>query len=37
MIGARDPDDAMKEASRSSNFAKRENLEVWDGDRYVPC
>lgn len=37
MIGAVDHDDAMAEAKRSSNFAKRENLEVWDGTRYVPC
>lgn len=37
MIGATDPIDAMREAARSSNFAKRENLQVWDGERYVPC
>ena len=37
MIGAKDHDDAMKEARRSSNFSKRENLEVWDGSRYIPC
>lgn len=37
MIGATDPDDAMREAARSSNFAKRENLQVWDGERYVPA
>lgn len=37
MIGATDTEDAMREAARSSNFAKRENLEVWNGDRYVPC
>lgn len=37
MIGAKDPDDAMREARRSWLLAKRENLEVWDGNRYIPC
>jgi len=37
MIGAKDHDDAMKESKRSSNFCKREDLEVWDGNRYIPC
>ena len=37
MIGARDHDDAMNEAKQSSSFAKRENLEVWDGSRYISC
>lgn len=37
MIGARDVDDAMCEARRSSAFALRENLQVWDGKHYVPA
>lgn len=36
MIGARDHQAAMGEALRSSGVAKPENLEVWDGSRYVP-
>jgi hypothetical protein len=35
MIGATDNDDAMREALRSSDAARIENLEVWDGTRYV--
>lgn len=36
MIGARDHDDAMREALRSSERARREDLEIWDGAKYVP-
>lgn len=35
MIGAKDHDDAMREALRSCDTAKREDLEVWDGQRYM--
>lgn len=35
MIGAKDHDDAMKEALRSDDNAKREDLEVWVGARYI--
>lgn len=37
MIGAMCPDGAMREAARSSDLCKRQDLEVWDGVRYVPC
>lgn len=37
MIGARDHADAYREALRSSNGAKREDLEIWDGEKYVPA
>ena len=37
MIGAKDHDDAMREALRSSDAASRDTLEVWDGERYVPA
>lgn len=37
MIGAKDHEDAMLEAERSSGHCKRQDLEVWDGVRYVPC
>lgn len=36
MIGAKDHADALSEAKRSSWSAKAEDLEVWDGCRYVP-
>ena len=36
MIGALDHDDAYREALRSSQYAARECLEVWDGSEYVP-
>lgn len=38
MIGAKDHDDAMREAARSTASPKRENLEMWDtGDKkYKP-
>ena len=34
MIGAKDDADAWQEALRSSEFAKRETLEVWGGEQY---
>lgn len=34
MIGARNHDDAWREAQRSSDHARRETLEVWDGACY---
>jgi hypothetical protein len=37
MIGASSPDDAMREALRSSKHAKREDLQVWNGTEYEPC
>jgi hypothetical protein len=37
MIGARDHDDAMREARRSWADAPRSSLEVWDGSQYVPA
>lgn len=36
MIGAKDDDDALNEAKRSSEFALRENLERWNGTEYEP-
>ena len=35
MIGAADSDDAMREAWRSSATVRYEDLQVWDGSRYV--
>jgi hypothetical protein len=37
MIGARDHDDAMQEARRSNPLARREDLQVWDDQKYVPA
>lgn len=39
MIGATDPDDAMREARRTWPDAPRSALEVWHGaaGQYVPC
>lgn len=37
MIGAADDADAMRQARRSSNTARNEDLQVWDGARYVPA
>jgi hypothetical protein len=37
MIGARDAEGAMREARRSTDNPRREDLEVWDGARYVPA
>ncbi|MDP9155318.1 MAG: hypothetical protein M3O74_13820 [Pseudomonadota bacterium] len=36
MIGAKDHDDAMREARRSSSDVTEAGLEIWDGERYVP-
>lgn len=36
MIGALDHTDAMSEARRSSPEAKTEDLQVWDGNKYIP-
>lgn len=35
MIGARDHEDAMREAARSTESPRRDALEVWDGTAYV--
>lgn len=35
MIGAKDHDDAHREAKRSYDGAKREDLEIWNGKKYV--
>ena len=35
MIGARDHEDAMREAARSTPNPDRNALEIWNGDRYV--
>ena len=35
MIGAIDHDDAMREARRSDETAKREDLQIWNGSEYV--
>lgn len=35
MIGAKNDDDAFREAQRSSESAARETLQRWDGERYV--
>ncbi len=34
MIGAHDVDEAMREAARSMQDPKRENLQVWNGFAY---
>ena len=34
MIGAKSHDEALREALRSTDEAKRENLEVWTGSKY---
>lgn len=34
MIGAKDHEDALSEAYRSSDFVQPETLEVWDGEKY---
>ena len=36
MIGAKDVDDALREASRSVDVVVRDRLEVWDGSKYIP-
>ncbi|CAB4122794.1 hypothetical protein UFOVP35_66 [uncultured Caudovirales phage] len=35
MIGAKNHDDAMNEAFRSSRYVKPENLQIWDETKYV--
>ena len=35
MIGAKDNAEAFNEALRSSLNAKRETLEIWNGEKYV--
>jgi len=35
MIGAKDHDDAMREARRSSDNVTRDNLQIWNGIEYV--
>jgi len=35
MIGATDHADAMRDAARSTQEPKPENLQVWDGTQYV--
>lgn len=37
MIGARNDEDAMKQAKQSTPNAKIEDLQVWNGTAYVPC
>lgn len=38
MIGAHDNLDALAEAQRSASFPVRlEDLQIWDGDKYVPA
>lgn len=36
MIAAMDPEDAMREARRSSLSARPEDLQAWNGEWYVP-
>ena len=36
MIGAASHDDALVQARRSAEAAKFEELEIWNGDKYVP-
>ncbi len=35
MIGAKDHEEAMREARRSSEGVSREGLEIWNGKEYV--
>lgn len=35
MIGATDHEDALNEAKRSTGNPKREDLQVWNGKKYV--
>ena len=37
MIGATDDSDAMREARRSDESASADQLQVWDGVRYIPA
>ena len=36
MIGAKDDREALQQARRSAATAKRQDLQVWNGERYVP-
>lgn len=36
MIGAKDHDDAMREAARATAKPDRSKLEMWNGTEYVP-
>lgn len=37
MIGARDHDDALREARRSTDYpVTSDKLEIWNGTNYVP-
>ncbi|MBX9793043.1 MAG: hypothetical protein K2Y02_01955 [Burkholderiaceae bacterium] len=35
MIGATGADDALREAGRSTESPRREDLQIWNGDSYV--
>jgi hypothetical protein len=37
MIGAKDHEDAMREALRSCEVSRREDLQIWNGTQYVPA
>ena len=37
MIGARNHAHAQREALRSSEVAQQKDLEVWNGQKYVPA
>jgi hypothetical protein len=37
MIGAKNNEDAMREALRSCEVSRREDLQVWNGSCYVPA
>lgn len=36
MIGAKNDDDALKEAARSTDSVSARRLEYWNGIKYVP-
>lgn len=36
MIGAKDNEDALREAKRSTNNPTEEDLQIWNGTEYVP-
>ena len=36
MVGAMDHEDAMRQAARSTRLPDRDNLQVWNGQEYVP-
>ena len=37
MIAAKDDEDAMREARRSTEYPDRRKLQKWDGSRYGPA